>query len=133
MWRHTRSPAATFTPVYSRFDHVHVDLVGPLPYSDGYRYLLTCVDRFTRWPEAAPLADITTDSVARAFITTWISRFGVPLSLTSDRGSQFESSVWNMVMSLLGIQRFRTASYHPQANGIVERFHRQLKSSLAAS
>ena len=133
VWRHTRSPAATFTPVSSRFDHVHVDLVGPLPYSDGYRYLLTCVDRFTRWPEAAPLADITTDSVARAFITTWISRFGVPLSLTSDRGSQFESSVWSKVMSLLGIQRFRTASYHPQANGTVERFHRQLKSSLAAS
>ncbi|XP_063857333.1 uncharacterized protein LOC135098869, partial [Scylla paramamosain] len=53
--------------------------------------------------------------------------------LTSDRGSQFESSMWNKVMSLLGIQRFRTASYHPQANGTVERFHRQLKSSLAAS
>ena len=131
--RHNHSPAATFTPVSERFDHVHIDLVGPLPYSNGHRYLLTCVDRFTRWPEAAPLADITTDSVARAFISTWVSRFGVPLNLTSDRGSQFESSVWNKVMTLLGVRRYRTASYHPQANGTVERFHRQLKSSLAAS
>ncbi|KAK3880443.1 hypothetical protein Pcinc_015045 [Petrolisthes cinctipes] len=131
--RHTHSPAATFTPVTERFDHVHIDLVGPLLYSNGYRYLLTCVDRFTRWPEAVPLTDITTDTVARAFIATWVSRFGVPLSLTSDRGGQFESGVWNKVMILLGIRQYRTASYHPQANGTVERFHRQLKSSLAAS
>ena len=131
--RHTRSPPGTFTPVSSRFDHVHVDLVGPLPHSNGYRYILTCVDRFTRWPEATPLTDISTDTVARAFITSWVSRFGVPLSLTSDRGSQFESSVWNKVMTLLGIRRFRTASYHPQANATVERFHRQLKASLMAT
>lgn len=131
--RHTRSPPGTFTPVSSRFDHVHIDLVGPLPYSDGNRYILTCVDRFTRWPEATPLADISTDTVARAFITTWVSRFGVPLNLTSDRGSQFESRVWGKVMTLLGIRRFRTASYHPQANAMVERFHRQLKASIMAS
>ena len=131
--RHTHSPPATFTPVSSRFDHVHVDLVGPLPHSNGNRYILTCVDRFTRWPEATPLTDISTDTVARAFITTWVSRFGVPLSLTSDRGSQFESSVWGKVMTLLGIRRFRTASYHPQANATVERFHRQLKASLMAT
>ena len=131
--RHTHSPPLTFTPVSTRFSHVHIDLVGPLPPSDGYRYMLTCVDRFTRWPEATPLTDISTDTVARAFIDTWITRFGVPFNLTSDRGSQFESSVWSKVMSLLGIRRFRTASYHPQANATVERFHRQLKASLMAS
>ena len=64
---------------------------------------------------------------------TWVSRFGVPLSLTSDRGGQFESQVWNRVMTLLGINCFRTSCYHPQANGMVERFHRQLKASLTAS
>lgn len=131
--RHTDSPPGTFTPVTERFDHVHIDLVGPLPPSAGHRYILTCVDRFTRWPEAAPIADITTDAVAHAFIATWVSRFGVSLSLTSDRGGQFEANVWNKVMTLLGIRRYRTSSYHPQANGMVERFHRQLKYSLMAS
>ncbi len=104
-----------------------------LPHSNGFKYLLTCVDRFTRWPEAVPVEDTTTDTIARAFVNAWVSRFGTPLSLTSDRGSQFESSLWDKVMSILGIRRIRTTSYHPQSNGLVERFHRQLKASLAAT
>ncbi|XP_047495823.1 uncharacterized protein LOC125043632 [Penaeus chinensis] len=56
-----------------QFDHVHVDLVCPLLYSNEYRYILIYVNRFTRWPEAIPLADIHADTVARAFITGWTS------------------------------------------------------------
>ena len=52
-----------------RFDHVHVNLVGPLPYSDGFKHLLTCVDRFTRWPEAISLADVRAEAVADAFLS----------------------------------------------------------------
>ena len=66
--RHTRSSPGTFTPASTRFEHVHIDIVGPLPFSWGYKYLLTCVDYFTRWPEATPLADITSDTVVRAFV-----------------------------------------------------------------
>ena len=131
--RHTISPNGTFPPVSSRFEHVHVDIVGPLPSSNGYKYIFTCVDRFTRWPEAIPINDIGTTTIAKAFIETWISRYGVPISITSDRGSQFESTLFSKILSILGIQRFRTASYHPQSNGMVERFHRQLKSSLIAT
>ena len=131
--KHTHSPPVAFPPPSARFDHIHVDIVGPLPYSDGFRYIFTCVDRFTRWPEAVPITDITVDTVARALVSTWVSRYGVPLNLTSDRGSQFESQLWTRLMTLLGIRRHRTASYHPQANGMVERFHRQLKASLAAT
>lgn len=130
--RHTVSPVTPFKPVSARFEHIHIDLVGPLPYSQGFKYLLTCVDRFTRWPEAIPLPDITTHTVAKAFVEGWVSRFGVPLNLTSDRGGQFESRLWDKIMAFLGIRRHRTTSYHPQANGLVERFHRQLKSSLTA-
>ncbi len=129
---HTVSPLGTFLPPDARFAHVHVDLVGPLPPSQGYTYLLTCVDRFTRWPEAIPLPNITTEAVAHAFLSGWISRFGVPTTLTSDRGSQFESGLWSQLMNLLGIHRTRTTAYHPCANGLVERFHRQLKAALMA-
>ena len=67
-----------------RFDQVHIDLVGPLPSSNGFTYLLTCIDHFTRWPEAISLANITADTVAKAFVNGWIARFGVLSSLTGE-------------------------------------------------
>ena len=130
--RHTVAPLTTFATPDSRFDKVHIDIVGPLPPSRGYVYLLTCIDRFTRWPEAIPLADITAESVARAFLTTWISRFGIPSTVTTDRGRQFESSLWKQFTQLLGTKRLRTTAYHPISNGLIERFHRHLKSALKA-
>ena len=67
---------------------------------------------------------------AQAFVSQWIPRFGVPTTITTDRGSQFESNLWKEIMNLLGSRRTRTTVYHPQANGMVERFHRQLKAAL---
>ncbi len=128
--RHTKAPLAVFKVPQHRFDHVNVDLVGPLPPSQGCAYLLTIVDRFTRWPEAIPLQAIDTKSVARAFVFNWIARFGVPLDMSSDRGPQFTSELWSAMCELLGINIQRTTSYHPQANGLVERFHRRLKEAI---
>ena len=95
--------------------------------------MLTCVDCFTRWPEVVPVSDATVETVARAFVSTWISRFGVPSTITMDRGRQFESSLWQRLMQILGSKKIRTIAYHPIANGLVERFHRQLKAALKAS
>ena len=109
------------------------DIVGLLLPSQGFRYLLTCVDRFTRWPEAIPNSEITAQTVAQAFITCWISRFGVPSTITTDRGAQIESTLWQELMKLLGSKYIRTTAYHPSSNGLVERFHYQLEAALKAT
>jgi len=127
---HTKAPLDTFKVPHRRFDHIHVDIVGPLPPSRGYTHLFTIVDRFTRWPEVIPLSDTSTPTCARALVSHWIARFGLPAHLSSDRGPQFTSELWSAVAQLLGIQLHRTTAYHPQANGLVERFHRHLKSAL---
>lgn len=128
--RHTNAPIGTFNAPDARFAHVHMDIVGPLPPSAGKQYLLTVVDRFSRWPEAFPIENMTAETCARVFCDNWIARFGVPTILTTDRGRQFESTLFDALSKLIGMQRNRTTAYHPQSNGLVERFHRQLKAAL---
>lgn len=65
-----------------------------------------------------------------AFYASWIARFGVPAVLTTDRGSQFESSLFQALVRLIGASRVRTTAYHPASNGMVERFHRSLKTAI---
>lgn len=113
----------------NRFDHVHLDIV-VLPLVQGYRYCLTMIDRFSRWPEAIPLKNMSADTVATAFWTNWIARFGCPKTITTDQGSQFESTLFKALTNLVGTKRSRTTAYHPQANGMIERWHRSFKAAL---
>lgn len=133
VYQHIKAPLGPFLVPERRFDHVHVDLVGPLPPSRGCTHLLTMVDRTTWWPEAVPLASTTAEEVAQAFVSTWVARFGPPADLTSDRGAQFTSELWNAMARSLGTQPYPTTAYNPQANGLCERFHRSLKAALRAS
>ncbi|CAI2728118.1 unnamed protein product [Schistosoma spindalis] len=130
--RHVAAPIGTFATPDARFDHVHIDIVGPLPPSHGYDHILTCIDRFTRWPEAIPITSITAETVAHRFVERWIALYGCPSTVTTDRGQQFESALFSSLTRLLGTERIRTTAYHPASNGLVERFHRQLKSALRA-
>ena len=106
--RHTKSQFSTFSTPDARFDHLHIDIVGPLPPSNGQMYILTCVDRFTRWPVAIPVSDITAETIAQTFVTQWIAQFGVPSTVTTDRGRQFESSLFRALPHMLGCTRIRT-------------------------
>ena len=64
--RHTSSPTGNFQPPSARFEHIHMDII-ILPPSEGKRYCLTCVDRYSRWPEAFPLVDQEAETIARTF------------------------------------------------------------------
>ena len=130
--RHTRLQAAHIPVPTRRFAHLHVDIVGPLLPSAGHTYLFTVIDRTTRWPEAIPLASTTAADCATALLHGWIQRFGVPSTLTSDRGPQFTSQLWTALCKLLSINHLQTTAYHPQSNGLVERMHKRLKEALRA-
>ena len=116
-----------------------MNIVGPLPPSSslcghhqGMRYLVSFIDRATRWCEVQPISNIEAETVATAFVEQWVSRFGVPLYVVTDRGRQFESELFNKLAEIVGFHRLRTTAYHPQSNRMIERAHRTIKTALKA-
>ena len=91
---------------------------------------MTMIDRSTRWVEVVLLSSTTASACADALVYGWISRFCVPAAITTDRGVQFTSAVWDVLCKRLGIQHITTTAYHPQFNWMVERFHWQLKDAF---
>ncbi|XP_037931190.1 uncharacterized protein LOC119666001 [Teleopsis dalmanni] len=79
------------------------------------------------------MVDITAQNVATTLISGWISSYGIPLYITTDLGKQFESAVFKKLMEFLEVKHLRTTPYHPQSNGIIERWHRSLKSAIKCS
>ncbi|KII60776.1 Retrovirus-related Pol polyprotein [Thelohanellus kitauei] len=107
-----------------------MDFLGPFPISDkGNRFVLLLVDRFTKWVEAFALPDQTALSVKECILQI-ISRFGVPHTLHSDQGPQFESEIIKRLCSEWGIKKTRSSAYHPEGNGMAERNVQTLKNRI---
>jgi cleavage and polyadenylation specificity factor subunit 1 len=130
--RHTRLVPLPIPIPQRHFSHLHVDLVGPLQYSNSFNYIFTIIDRTSKWMEAIPLSETSVAACAKALTFTWISCFGVPETITSDRGPQFTSNLWFQLCEMLNISHKQTTAYHPESNGAVERLHYCLKDALRA-
>ena len=113
------------------FRHIGIDFMGPLPLSKGDKHILVIGDHFTKWYEAKTLPDQTAITTANAFVEHWISRFGCPHSLHSDRGQNFESKLFEQLMQLLEMDKTRTTPFHPQSNAVIERTYKTLQNMLA--
>ena len=99
--KHTKGLLEHFSVPEKRFSHVKIDIVGPLPFSSGFTYLQTIIDRNTRSREVIPIRGITTRECVHALITGWIARFDVTGDISSGRRSQFTSSLWSEIAARL--------------------------------
>ena len=107
-----------------------IDLVGPLPKRPaGETYVVVCVDAFTKWVEIRVLSDKLSTSLTDFFYEDIIARYGVPVAVRSDRGTEFKGA-FDRLCDLFSIRHYTTAPYHPRANGQVERINRSVKEML---
>ncbi|XP_032442308.1 uncharacterized protein LOC116734877 [Xiphophorus hellerii] len=112
------------------FERLGMDIVGPLERSStGYRYILVICDYATRYPEAFPLRSIKARHVANCLLQ-FFSRVGIPREILTDCGTNFLSKLLQQVYKLLGIKGLKTTPYHPQTDGLVERYNQTLKNML---
>ncbi len=124
-------PPLTPIPVAGPFDRVGVDVIQyPTSYS-GNQYAVVFVDYLTKWPEVFATPDQSAMTIARLLVEEVISRHGVPRDLLSDRGTAFFSGLMREVYHLMGIHKTTTTAYHPQTDGLVERYNRTLTDMLA--
>ena len=112
------------------FQMVSIDIVGPLPQTDdGFRYLVTMIDKFSRYCLIQPVKSIRAVDVIYA-VQKWITLFGAPESLLSDNGAQFTSYLYEHFSKINETKLKYATAYHPQCNGQVERLHRWIKERL---
>ena len=114
------------------FDRIGMDIVGPLPTTErGNKYIVVATDYLTKWPEARALTNAKAASVVPFFYEDIICRHGCPKVLLTDRGTHFVNEMLDSLCDQLGVKHKLSSAYHPQTNGLVERFNRTLCETLA--
>ena len=127
------APLQTVT-VGSPMQIIAVDIMGPLPESKQMNsYVLVMADYFTKWIEVFAIHDQEASTVAQKLVDGVFCRFGIPEQLHSDKGKQFEGTLLKEICKILNISKSRTTSYHPQGDGLVERFNRTLQHMISAT
>ena len=120
-------------PVQDAFDRLACDIIGPFPPSKlGNRYVVVFSEYLTKWVEAFPVPSIEAPVVARLLVDEIFTRHGAPRTLLSDRGSNFLSSLVTEVCRLLNTKKVNTTAYHPQTDGLVERFNNTLAEAISS-
>jgi transposase InsO family protein len=127
---HTLAQALQMIPPSWPFVVWGVDILGPFPRAiGGYRFLFVAIDKFTKWPEATLVVNIT-QGAAVAFLKSVVRRFGVPSRIITDNGTQFTSQIFQEYCEDIGTQLFFASVAHPRSNDQVERANAEILRGL---
>ena len=124
-------PPLTPIPVGGPFDRIGVDVLQLPTSSRGNQYAVVFIDYLTKWPEVFATKDQTAFTIGKLLVENIVSRHGVPSEILSDRGAAFLSGLFQEIYRLMGIHKVNTTAYHPQTDGLVERFNRTLLEMLS--
>ena len=115
----------------SILERCHVDITGPHPRTQrGSKYILTCVDAFSKWAEAFAIPNKEARTVARVLVEQVFCRLGTPLALLTDNAGELDGRLMQEICRLLDIDKQHTSYYHPETNSVAERFHGTLNAMM---
>ena len=124
---------STLRQVVGPFDKIGIDILGGLHKTrNDNLYIIVVCDYFSKWTEAFAVKDHTAITVADKLCSEMFTRFGVPRQIISDQGREFEGELFKELCIRMGIEKLRTTGYHPQTDGLVERFNRSLIQMLSS-
>ncbi|CAC5393704.1 unnamed protein product [Mytilus coruscus] len=127
-----KAPLNPLPAVSGPFDRVAVDVLGPFPPTyNSNKYMLIFSDYLTRWPEAIPVPNADATTTAKVFIEEVVCRHGAPRQLLSDNGKNFRSNLVKEICKLMNTKKTFTTAYHPETDGLVERFNGTLTAMLS--
>ena len=128
---HPKAPLQSL-PVYDMiWETLAMDIVGPLPETrEGFKYILVISDYATRYVITRPMKNQTASTVAKIFVEDVLLEYGSPLRVITDQGRNFVSNLVSDICKLFEIDQLRTTAYHPQTDGLVERFNKTMVDML---
>jgi hypothetical protein len=116
---------------HNTLEFIFLDIIGPLPVTkSGNKYLVVFGDRYSKAMSVVAVPNITTETLARAFVLDWVAVYGIPYFLLTENGTQFISKLFQTVCRLLGVDQLFTTAYHPSTNGQGERFNQTVLKSV---
>ena len=131
--KHIKAPLKPIEPPLVPMEITAMDILGPFPETaNGNKYILVFSDYFTRWPEAYAIKNQTAEIIAQIFVEHIVFRYGVPKKLLTDQGANFTGGVLKSICEIFKILKLQTSPYHPQTDGLVERFNRTLANMLSS-
>ena len=102
-----------------------------MPTSNGFNYVFTAIDSFTKFVVASPIRAKDSQTVAKMIVERIFLQWGIVVELLSDCGLEFENQVLAEICRILGVKKVQTSGYRPQTIACVERYHRVFNATLA--
>ena len=123
-------PIHTHGQAHAPASIVHLDLVGPLPGDEKYKYVLSMTCAYSKFCRLAGVKSKQAEEIATAFFDNWLCSFGSPEVIHVDGGKEFCNAFLSTLLTSMGIEGRISLPYRPQIQGQIENFHRSVNRYL---